>query len=449
MKTKSRSKAIFFISSLFVLVLAFLPSCQTECTHKDLTKAYVLPTCTASGYTVFTCNGCSFSFEAEFTSPTEHTLTRTEVAPSCTEGGYTLSKCSECSYTEISKQTPPAAHTMKTIEVAATCEKEGYALHSCETCDFSYTSDHVSALSHTFEATLTEPTCTEAGYTTKTCSVCSHTITTDHKDPKGHSYTSEIIRATSSFDGYTLFTCSDCDHSYKDDYESRHEIFTGAYVDSSTPLALGVDVSFYNGELDWGVIADAGVDFAILRIGSSISGKDSCFDRNYTEARKAGIEIGAYYYVEATSTEEMLGYAEELKKLLDGKKFEYPIYLDIEKDSLGAELGRELITEMSVAFIEDLQADGYFAALYTNNNWLKNYYDKELVTGKYDIWYARYISTEKLDSPLWNLELYGAVMGMWQYTDEGVISGISHPFDLNIVYKDYPSIIKKYHYNGY
>ena len=85
----------------------------------------------------------------------------------------------------------------------------------------------------------------------------------------------------------------------------------------------------------------------------------------------------------------------------------------------------------------------------TNNNWLKNYYDTELVTEKYDIWYARYISTEKLDSPLWNLELYGTVMGMWQYTDEGTVSDISHPFDLNIAYKDYPSIIKKYHYNGY
>ena len=448
MKTKFGSKAIF-ISSLFVLALAFLSSCSSECSHRNLTETYVLPSCTTSGCTVFTCDDCSFSFESNFTAPAAHTMTKSTVPPSCTEGGYTLNKCDECNYTEISEQTPPTNHTMKTEEVSASCEKEGYTLHFCEVCDWEYTSDHISAYAHSFVLTLTEPTCTEAGYTTKTCSNCSYTITTDHTDPTGHSYTSHTTRATSSFDGYTLFTCSICAHSYKTDYESRHEIFTGAYADSDTPLAMGVDVSFYNGELDWNVIADAGVDFAILRIGSSISGKDSCFEANYAAAREAGIDIGAYYYVEATSVEQMLQYVEELKQLLEGRKFEYPIYLDIEKDALGAELGSELITEMSVAFIEDLQANGYFAALYTNNNWLKNYYDTELVTEKYDIWYARYISAEKLDSPLWNLELYGPVMCMWQYTDEGVISDISHPFDLNLSYKDYPSIIKKYHYNGY
>ena len=104
---------------------------------------------------------------------------------------------------------------------------------------------------------------------------------------------------------------------------------------------------------------------------------------------------------------------------------------------------------MCIAFIENLQSEGYFAALYTNNNWLENFYNKEIITEKFDIWYARYIPVGELSSPEWKLEKYGPTMGVWQYTDQGAISGIKNPFDLNFSYKDYPTIIKRYHYNGY
>lgn len=451
-----------------------------------MSKTIVLPTCSAPGYTVFKCNDCSFSFDSDFVSPSSHTIVKTVVAPTCSAGGYTLNECSDCNYSYTSDLTGMAEHTissktvaptcystgytleecskcsytskttpsqtlshdLKATVVEPTCEKEGYTSYSCKNCDFSYTADHLSALTHVFESVVTEPTCTKQGYTTKTCSVCSHTVITDYTNPTGHSYTTQKKRATSSADGYTLHTCSNCDYSYKTDYQYSYSIFTGAYAQSNKPLAKGIDVSAWNGTLDWNAIKAAGIDFAIIRAYAS-EGKDTRFETNYYAAHNAGIDLGAYYYVEAKSVEEILECAEKLKEVLEGKKFEYPIYLDIEKDSLGAELGRELLTEMCVAFIENLQADGYFAALYTNNNWLENFYDKELVTERYDIWYARYLSADNINSPEWNIERYGTTMGIWQYTNEGIINGGNCAFDLNISYKDYPTIIKRYHYNGY
>ena len=485
MKAKRGLRKIFFIS-LFFVSLAF-SSCESDCTHKSMGQTVVPPSCRASGYTVHACNDCSFSFKSDYTDPTEHTLTKSAVASTCTDGGYTLYKCSacayeyisdltdmknhtlsvtkvsptcysagytlyacsECDYTSIDNETPALYHAFKSTVVNPTCENAGYTAYSCESCGFSFEADHVSALAHVFESTITEPTCTEEGYTTKTCSVCSYEIKTDYTSPTSHTLLAERHRATASSDGYTLYSCRDCSYSYKTDYEYSNEIFTGAYANRQSPLMKGVDVSTYNGTLDWSAIKASGIDFAIIRAGSSISGEDRLFETNYNAAREAGLYVGAYYYVEVNSKKEILTEVENLKELLADKKFEYPIYLDIEKDSLGEALGKELLTDICVTFMEALQSDGYFAALYTNENWLSNFYDRELITEKYDVWYARYILAENLDSPEWNLEKYGPTMCMWQYTDEGNINDVAYPIDLNLSYKDYPTLMKAYHYNGY
>ena len=115
---------------------------------------------------------------------------------------------------------------------------------------------------------------------------------------------------------------------------------------------------------------------------------------------------------------------------------------------MGKSLGKDLLTNMAIAFMEELQKDGFYAALYTNNNWLENFYHKELIVGKYDVWYARY-PEENLTEPQWNLEEYGPTTGIWQYTEEGVIDGHKVLFDFNFSYRDYPAIIKRFHYNGY
>ena len=470
------------------MVLLFsLSSCTDECRHRDMTKNVVPPSCGDRGYTVFACNDCSFSFESDFIAPTPHMLTSATVTSTCLEGGYTLNTCSTCDYSYISNSVPKKDHkiTSVTIEptctsngytlrqcsdcsytsnlnlvspiphdfalnkIEATCQAVGYTEYACKNCDFKYVADEVSALLHSFKEGITKPSCLNQGFTTKTCSLCATVVITDYTNPTGHIYDDTIVRTTSSRDGHTLHKCKNCDYSYKSDFEYSYSVFMGAYTDSTKVLAKGIDVSSYNGNLNWTAIADAGVDFAILRAGSSISGKDVNFDLNYRDARNAGLELGVYYYVEASSIEEILLHAEKLKEIIAGKKFEYPIYLDIEKDELGASLGKGLLTNMCIAFIEKLQSDGYFAALYTNNNWLENFYNKDLVLRRYDVWYARYLPQENICYPEWNLEKFGTTMGMWQYTDQGTIDGVEGVFDLNLSYRDYPTIIKRYHYNGF
>ena len=486
---KSATKK-FFLFSFILFMLLIGTSCGGECKHKEMTENVVPPSCGTRGYTEFTCVDCSFSFESDFVIPSPHQLRATTVAPSCTEGGYTLNKCELCDYSYKTEPTAVLEHTLTSSTtqptctsvgyttqkcdvcgfeskidylaqkdhniskktIAPTCDKEGYTEYSCSTCSFSFVSDKTSATAHCFASTTIPPTCLLQGYTKNTCTVCSKEIISEYTAPKGHVYTQTVYRATSSRDGYTLHDCDNCDYHYTSDFEYSYAIFTGAYTAESTPIAKGVDVSSYNGSLNWQGIAASGVDFAIIRAGTSLSGADPLFSTNYSAAKAAGLDVGVYYYIEAKSVAEALKYADSLKKILAGKKFEYPIYFDFEKDALGTELGKELLTQMCVAFIEDLQANGYFAALYTNNNWLENFFDKDLVTRRYDIWYARYLTdSQEIASPVWKLEKFGATMGIWQYTDEGSINGVtsSIPFDLNLCYKDYPTLIKRSHYNGY
>ena len=478
-------KCFFFILLVFILLVC--AACSGECTHRNMSRNVVSPSCGSRGYTVFVCNDCSFSFESDYVAPSPHTLTKTQVLSTCTSGGYTLNECSVCDYSYISDLLPKRDHSIVTVKisptctssgytlrqctectyendldltdpiphdfeinkVAPTCKNEGYTEYSCKNCDLNYIADQISALAHTFTSTVTPPTCLDQGYTKKLCSICAENIITDYTQPTGHSYTDTTVRATSSRDGYTLRQCKNCNYSYQTDYVYSYSVFMGAYTASNKVLAKGVDVSSYNGELNWKSIAAAGFDFAIIRAGSSLSGKDPYFEANYNGARAAGLDIGAYFYSEDTTLGDILDSAKELKDILTGKKFEYPIYLDIEKDQIGQFLGKDLLTNMSVAFMENLQSDGFYTALYTNNNWLENFYHKDQLVGKYDVWYARYLSEEDLVFPEWKLEKYGAAMGIWQYTKDGVIEGFDHPFDFNFSYRDYPAIIKRFHYNGY
>ena len=93
-----------------------------------------------------------------------------------------------------------------------------------------------------------------------------------------------------------------------------------------------------------------------------------------------------------------------------------------------------------------MQKNGYYSALYTNNNWLKNILDTSRILSLFDIWYARYPLT---DAPVWNEEKYGKQLSMWQYTQSGEIAGIDGYFDMNFCYRDYINIMKKWKLNGF
>ena len=111
--------------------------------------------------------------------------------------------------------------------------------------------------------------------------------------------------------------------------------------------------------------------------------------------------------------------------------------------------------DMCYAFCELMIENGYFPGVYANSRWLKNFFDTEELSTFFDIWFARYPldsvdGSAKIYLEDWNYELDEATLyGMWQFTESGRVSGANGNVDLNIAYKDYPSIIKEHGYNGY
>ena len=318
-----------------------------------------------------------------------------------------------------------------------------------------------------------EPTYTESGYTHYLCSACDHEEDGDLTPPTNHANaTAEVFYPTVSRDGYTRHTCPDCGHTYEDTYVSYREIYTGAYVENTEVLMQGIDTSKWNHEygasledikpLDFAALKAAGVDFVILKAGST-KGIDPAFELDYRDAKAAGLQVGAYFYAYSTTAEETLADAELLLSWLEGKQFELPIYFDVEETSM-MELGGENLTLLCRTFITRLQEAGYYAALYTNTEWLYNLLDTEWIKENLDVWYARYtvalpegqegFALTDTDFP-WKdgtASLPGETdkrFGMWQYTDSGLVEGFRYNFDFNYAFKDYKAIMETWGLNGF
>lgn len=417
--------------SFFLLFIVFGLWLYSPCAHTELSSLKVEPTCEKQGYTLWTCTSCNYSYQTDFVPTTEHIMVDNIVAP--------------------------------------TCASEGYHLHTCKTCDESYKTEILSATGHTLTPTASVASCTAAGYTQFTCSNCDLTYYTDITPPLGHDfYTTDCIHPTISEAGKLTQGCARCEQTFSNPL-NYNDVFTNAYVSHNTILAKGIDVSYHNHTakntektefypLDWNTIREAGFDFAILRAGY-FGTKDLVFEMNYADAKAAGIELGVYYYSYAKNAEQAKEEAEELIGWLQGKQFEYPIYYDMEAEILTS-IDKDTLTECCITFIDTLRKAGYYSALYSNHRWLKNYLEETTLKEYGELWYARYqrdpagnttdffIPADD-DNFTW-LPSYGAQVGMWQYTQYGVIEGIDGvKFDFNYVYKDYPSMIKKFCFNGF
>ena len=376
---------------------------------------------------------------------------RTIVKPTCILDGLEKRDCLLCDKT-LERTLPATEHVpVKTIH-EPDCTNEGYTECVCE-CGYSYRTEIVAPTGHALKKETTPPTCTEQGNTKYSCENCSYSYVGDFTPPTEHNLTHTYRRPTVITPGYTEHTC-DCSFSYRDSYVFYSDILENAYCSDTEILANGMDVSRWNHNqdadgnylpLDWNVIKAQGIEFVIIKAGSSKSGIEPTFSMDYEGARAAGLEIGAYFYTYATTIEDIRAEAELLLSALEGKQFEYPIYLDMEDPSLEG-LGKNYLSDMCEAFAVTLQENGYYAAIYSNHNWLTNILDSAKIFSLYDVWYARYPLTEK---PTWNEEKYGKQLGMWQYTDSGKIDGVDTLFDFNYAYKDYSEIMKKWGLNGF
>ena len=202
----------------------------------------------------------------------------------------------------------------------------------------------------------------------------------------------------------------------------------------------GIDVSVYQGDINWQQVKNAGIKFAIVRAGYGRvpSQKDRFFDKNYANAKAAGVPIGAYWYAYATNTDGALQEANTCMSILNGHQFEWPIYYDIEDPTVLA-TGKATVSAIAKTFCSTLEKYKYFCGIYSSAYYLNTLFDDFDLT-HYAIWVAHY-DTDKPG--------YKGDWGIWQYSSKGSISGISGNVDLDKAVIDYEPIIKKGHFNGY
>lgn len=198
----------------------------------------------------------------------------------------------------------------------------------------------------------------------------------------------------------------------------------------------GIDISHYQGKPDFAKLSEQ-VDFVIMQAGYGRYSyqKDSTFERNYEECKKYNIPCSVYWFSYAQTADDAKAEAKACLEVIKGKKFEYPVYFDIEGKSL---VGRSGVSAMCKAFCSELEKAGYFAGIYISRSPAQTMLDDECRI-RYALWLAEYGS--KLN--------YSGTVGMWQYSSTGKVNGISGNVDMDECYEDYPRIIKEGGFNGY
>lgn len=200
----------------------------------------------------------------------------------------------------------------------------------------------------------------------------------------------------------------------------------------------GIDISKWQGVIPaetFTKFKNQGISFVIIR--AYCSGKDICFEANYKNAKAAGLAIGAYCYIYGKNVNAVTAEAKAFLQAVSGKTFDYPLYLDIE-DSTLENLGKRTLTDMCKAFCDTVENAGYYCGIYANPAWFDGrLYTSELTA--YDKWLAHWTSTPK----------YGDEFGgLWQY-GTGKLDGYKGDLDMDISYRDYPTIIKNAGLNGF
>lgn len=207
-------------------------------------------------------------------------------------------------------------------------------------------------------------------------------------------------------------------------------------------MSKGIDVSHWQGNINWMAVKDAGIDFAILKAGGSDKGfyKDKKFEQNYINAKTAGVKVGAYYFVGklCKSYRDGAADAERFIRMLEGKQFEYPVYIDFEAPDCSNKTGN---TDACIGFCEVMEKAGYFVGIYASEiSGFKERLEDERLQG-YSHWVARY-GRKPASIP-------ERVFGIWQYSSTGRVNGINGNVDMDESYVDFASVIKRRGFNGF
>ena len=208
--------------------------------------------------------------------------------------------------------------------------------------------------------------------------------------------------------------------------------------DGTKAEALGVDVSYYNEDVDWRAVRAQGIDFAIVRVGGrgwtyGVIYGDARSRQYLHNAREAGLRVGVYFYSTAGSEREAAEEARAVLAVLDGQQLDLPVFIDVEESGeypYGRSdlLDRETRTNTVLAFCRVIEAAGYEAGIYSG----QYFYNTQLYLegfGDRMIWIANYSASERGRVPG-----FGGRYQIWQFTDRGKVKGISGYTDMNVIF---------------
>ncbi len=200
----------------------------------------------------------------------------------------------------------------------------------------------------------------------------------------------------------------------------------------------GIDVSKFQGTIDWNAVAQDGIDFSIIRLGYRGYGTtgnivtDPTYITNIEGAKAAGIDVGVYFFTQAITVEEAIEEANFVIANLGTYELDLPVYIDIEEITYdvgrmdSANLNNEQRTAICDAFCDTIEAAGYEAGIYANKYWYTTLLNTAELEAEHHIWLAHY--TEETD--------YTGSYGMWQYSSSGEVAGITGNVDRDVLYSN-------------
>ena len=210
-------------------------------------------------------------------------------------------------------------------------------------------------------------------------------------------------------------------------------------------VTLGIDVSKYQGSIDWEQVAQSGVEFAMVRVGyrTKVTGiiyEDPGARYNLQEATKNGILVGAYFFSSAVTQEEAQEEAAWVADFISRYQITYPVAYNCEDfqspDSRQYGLGVEERTDIACAFLDTIAAAGYTPMFYASRNEMEGsaQWNMDTLGSRYRVWVSQYPEQPYPETPA---STYSGTHAMWQYTSQGTVAGIRGSVDVNLAYFGY------------
>lgn len=199
----------------------------------------------------------------------------------------------------------------------------------------------------------------------------------------------------------------------------------------------GIDISYHQGNIDFSKLKDS-VDFAMVRTSYGHFTEDSKYKEYVKGLESAGIPYGFYHFSYATTTQEAKEEANGFINIIKNYKPLYPVAIDVETSSVTEDVRADDLVDIVKTFCQMVEDAGYYVSIYANLSYLNGKLNSSELND-YDKWLAQWTSAPTYSKPF----------GMWQYSSKGSMPGINGNVDLDIAYKDYPSIIKANNLNNY